>query len=275
MRRLTLADEFIEWASSSFAVVLAFLLSINVCGCAPEGLSSRVTPYPGRLRTVSVSEVEFVASEVAVGERSTAYASAMVTTNVTSAAGPVAGGAAGGFAAGLGSAIAQEQARLNAKILNQRFNELSIPEFIAEALRKSLVADLRESSMIESDPQDNSRPQAQLVAVVRNYGFGPVDTLTFKTKPTMTVQAMLMTNPPFDVNWKVNKNGMIVDFETSDSGEHELIWTKTAWTNPFGKLPSYTLVSYLDDPDKTKEAFTAACRALSNQLVEDLTKTLR
>ena len=273
MRRLTLADEFVGWASSSFAIVLAFLLSINAGGCGPEGLSSRVRPYPGRLRTVCVSEVEFVVSRGTVGERSTAYAPAMLQMNVTSAAGPVAGGAAGGFAAGLGSAIAKEQAELNAEILNQRFDELSMPEFIAETLRKSLVTDLRGSSLTGPDSQDNSRPQAELVAVVRNYGFGPPNTLTFKTTPTMTVQAMLVTNPPFEVDWQVNKNGTIVDFQTIDPGEHELIWTKT--TYPFGKLPSYTLVSYLDDPDKTKEAFTAACRAVSKQLVEDLTKNLR
>lgn len=276
MKGLTLAQEFVSFRSSSFVVVLALVLSVIVGGCATtEGLSSRVTPYQGQLKQASVSEVEFISSMGTVGAVSTAGVSAMmVSSNLTPIYGLAVGGAAAGFAAGLSHDIDQERAVVNMKIMNQRFDELSLPEFIAETLRKSLVADLKESRLFESASQDNSQPQAELVAVVISYGFGPMSSLTYKTKPVLKVQAMLVTNPPFEIDWQVDKKGIIVDFEITGSDEHKLIWTKTVWTLSW-KLPSYDFVAYLDDPDKTRAGFKAACQMVSDKLVKDLTEKLR
>lgn len=258
------------------AIVFTLVVAAIVGGCTPTplgDLNSHIIPYEGELKHVSVAEVKFAYPTGIVREAPGGAGGVVAGTSVAPVAGMTVGGAFAGAGTALGTMIELERAEIDSKIVNKRFKELSMDQNIAESLRASLVGHLRNSSFIVPAQQGSPNVQAKLLAVITGYGFGSPNSLTFRRKPVLSVQAVLITNPPFEINWQTNEKRRLCGLQIVDPEQHHLIWQKVVWVNPFWRLPSHTLAEYLDDPKMTKEAFKVACDKVVERLISDLKET--
>ena len=269
IRRYTKHFSFIGYSIIRWRFVL-FMPVLLAYSCATLPDIGLTKAYKASVKYVSVSRgirspgpQDAIKSMGAAGGAAAAMPGVVASGVGAAIAAPVVG-----LAAGVGAIIEGKRAKAISNMLDKR---IDLGKYISQTLFEKFVTSLKESMAFEYvEPIEQIKPDAEFLLIVTQYGFGS-GRYCQKRKPILGVVGMLVSNPPFQINWKEGGPICSYSLEIEDSDQHPIIWRKSSKLN--GKaptLPSYTMTEYLDDPENIREVFSKACEIVASEMIKDL-----